>query len=206
MSSETATDPEAKIPARGPYAKTAGIRQAIAAAALDLVIERGHVDITTSEIAARAGMGKTAALYHLPTRDHMLIAAFIEHEERTHESESSTELEDFPEQAARGVQRDRIARLYQALLAESHRPDHPAHEYFQQHFRLGVSQYAAEIQRRQEQGLVAADVNPEMAARIIFAAWDGLQIQWLNDPAFDMADAMREVLSSVLYRRTAGSQ
>lgn len=183
---------------RGPYAKTAALREAIASAALDLVIERGHTEITTTEIAERAGMGKTAALYHFPTRDHMLIAAFIEHENRTHRLERSTDLEDFPEQAERGVHRDRIVRLYQAMLAESHQPDHPAHEYFAVHFGEGTAYYAEQIRARQAAGTVSADVDPELAARIILAAWDGLQIQWLNTPSFSMSAAMQQVLDSVL--------
>ncbi|PHP53540.1 TetR/AcrR family transcriptional regulator [Actinomyces ruminis] len=60
---------------RGPYAKTAAKREAIARAAYEVVQEVGHEHLTTAAVAQRAGMAERTMLYHFPSRDHLLVAA-----------------------------------------------------------------------------------------------------------------------------------
>jgi AcrR family transcriptional regulator len=183
---------------RRSYAKTHEVRDRIASAALDLVLERGHAAVTTTEIAARAGMQKTAALYHFPSKDHMLIAALEEHGRRTHASESANLLSDAAEQARRGVNRHAVVRLHQAMIAESHNPEHPAHDYFREHYRGGIEHFAEQIRTYQARGLVAPSVDPIASARLLLAAWGGLQTQWLIEPSFEMDAAMTGLMLSTL--------
>ena len=74
---------------RGPYAKTALRRAGIVDAALALVIEKGHRDVTTTEIAERAGVTESTLLYHFPTKDHLLVAVLAESEERDRQREAA---------------------------------------------------------------------------------------------------------------------
>ncbi len=43
-----------------------------------------------------------------------------------------------------------------------------------------------DIERRQKAGEVRTDVGAEALARLVVAAFDGLQLQWLYDKSVDM--------------------
>ena len=46
------------------------------------------------------------------------------------------------------------------------------------------------------------DRDPALMARIVVAAWDGAQLQWLLDPEVDMVAMMREAMGSTLQCAT----
>ena len=46
-------------------------------------------------------------------------------------------------------------------------------------------------------GEIAADVDCDIVARLLLAMMDGLQIQWLLDPDFDMARAFGTFCAAV---------
>jgi hypothetical protein len=50
------------------------------------------------------------------------------------------------------------------------------------------AQVAAAIVVRQEQGEVPAGIDPTRLATVLLAVSDGMQIQWMLDPATDMAE------------------
>ncbi|WIM98319.1 helix-turn-helix domain-containing protein [Actinoplanes oblitus] len=90
-----------------------------------------------------------------------------------------TERVSLPEICAALVRRNagqpEIVRLFAVLEAESLAPDHPAHDYFkarQDSTLAQLTELAKEL-----------TPEPETLARQIMALMDGLQIQWLRDPA-----------------------
>jgi AcrR family transcriptional regulator len=58
--------------------KSAETRRRLLDAAIECLIERGYANITSSEIAERAGLSRGAQLYHFPTKEELLIRA-VEH-------------------------------------------------------------------------------------------------------------------------------
>jgi hypothetical protein len=58
------------------------------------------------------------------------------------------------------------------------------------------------VRHDQEQGLLPADVDPFEFAAGVIALMDGLQVQWLLDPSFDIA----AVLAGYLDRFPKGDQ
>jgi AcrR family transcriptional regulator len=58
--------------------KSAETRRRLLDAAIDCLVDRGYANITSSEIAERAGLSRGAQLYHFPTKEELLIRA-IEH-------------------------------------------------------------------------------------------------------------------------------
>lgn len=71
----------------------------------------------------------------------------------------------------RNVRQPEIVRLFAVLEAESLAPGHPAHEYFRRRERRTVAAFA---------DLVEGD---QALARQVVALMDGLQMQWLREPA-----------------------
>ena len=52
--------------------------------------------------------------------------------------------------------------------------------------------------RRQDAGTVRTDVAPDVLARLVIAAFDGLQLQWLYDKDVDMADGLTQLVDVLL--------
>ncbi len=196
--------------ARGPYAKTAERRAAVARAALDVVIEKGHGALTTAEVARRAGMSERAMLYHFPTRDHILAAALeLSHDETRAALRSrkdpgadapDVDLGCVPiELVASTADRLRVVRLFAHLAGQAADPDHPAHDVLRRHNHEAVTAFAALVRRRQQAGLAHPDIDPGTVARQLLAVWHGLQAQWLVEPDFDLGDAVAQA-----FRRLTG--
>ena len=191
--------------ARGPYARTAQRRADIARAVLDLVVEKGHENVTTAEVARRAGSSEATVLYHYPSKDHLLVAALqraddADNEQHWAEAEpEGLDLDGLRVFARAATERERIMRLYAALAGHATTPGHPAQDYFAVHYRNAVARFAQSVEQRQAAGLAHPGLDPVEVARQVVAVWDGLQTQWLVDPAFDLGD----VLVSAFRRLTA---
>lgn len=185
--------------ARGSYAKTKGRRRAITEATLALVMEKGHRSVTTSEVAERAGLSEPGVLYHFSSKDELLLAALQLFDELEWSSLPTGEsIQQAPVRAAEGVKRTNIVRLHAAMYSEATDPGHPAHEYFKERMRRGDELMAESIRRLQAAGAADSGIDPLRASRWIHAAWEGLQLQWLADPNFDMEDELQRLIEVVL--------
>ena len=186
---------DASTSKRGPYAKTAARRTAIADAALEIIRTLGHQNLTTGEVARRAGVGERTLFYHFPTRDHVLVAAL----ERIDELSTSEALTHYatspPDEYLQRVIELLVesisgepwkAALSIALSGHAQDPDHPAHEYFVRHYATAVAGFAELIRSRQAAGLAHPDLDAEGVSRRFVAVWEGLQAQWLVNPSFDL--------------------
>lgn len=179
---------------RRPYAKTVERRHAIARAALEIVLEKGHRALTTAEVAVRASMSETAMLYHFPTRDHILVAAMELSDQESRKvltdefmrSESQRDEWPPPELARLSSEAEPVTRLFLALSAEAVNPEHPAHAYLKGHRQNAILEFAEGVKRRQVAGYALPGLDPQSVARQMVALWSGLRMQWLVDPNFDL--------------------
>ncbi|WP_345763493.1 TetR/AcrR family transcriptional regulator [Diaminobutyricibacter sp. McL0608] len=184
---------------RGSYAKTRERRRAIAEAALELVLEKGHRSLITADVAQRAGLSEPGVLYHYPTKDDLLLAAL----RLSDEFEWSTmplgeSVRRAPARAAESLRRINVVRLHTAMFGESSDPSHPAHEYFKERWRAGDERMVESIRRLQAAGLIDSTIEPHRASRWIHTAWEGLQLQWLAEQDFDIAAELESLIERVL--------
>src|SRR5262249_41997839 len=78
--------------------------------------------------------------------------------------------------------------LYCVLSAEATAPDHPAHQYFADRYQWLRKMLTNALQQMAGRGQLRPGVEPAVAARSALALMDGLQVQWLLNPAsVDMA-------------------
>jgi hypothetical protein len=91
-----------------------------------------------------------------------------------------------------------LTTLYAVASATANDPGHDSHAYFQERYAQVVADLARDIARRQESGEVRADVSATMLARLVVAAFDGLQLQWLYDKSVDMADGLTQLVDVLL--------
>jgi AcrR family transcriptional regulator len=197
-------------PRRGPYGKTRGRVEAIGRAAYDLVVEVGHRNVTVAEVARRTGLTEAQVLYHVPSRDHLLVAALEAADERSRQeygprpAPAGTVHPDPADSLAaavrEGLSDPNVLRLFASMGAEAADPEHPAHAWVRQHQQGAARGYAEMLVRLQERGWAHPDVEPERFGRQLVALWEGLQTQWLVDPSFDLGTEVGAALRTLARR------
>lgn len=202
----SATRPGAK---RGPYAKTPRRRAEIVEAATSVFATRGYHGGSLRDIARQIDLSLTSLVHHFSSKSDLLEAVL--------ESADST-ADWFGERAQqRGLKvaimelveinfsRAELLRLLAIVSSEASAPDHPAHSWF-------VARY--DNLAGATESMILADVaacrirsvtNPLELARILIATWDGLQLQWLLNPAYDMRGGMSRALDTLLPTADPGT-
>ncbi|MFJ8082279.1 TetR/AcrR family transcriptional regulator [Streptomyces sp. NPDC096205] len=196
---------------RGPYAKTAARRQEILDAALAAYAEAGSRGVSVRDIAQRVGMTDAGVLHHFGSRE-ALLAAVIEARDTVAAEEYAPETVLWrTELLAENAATPGLVKLFLDIAAASADPDHPAHAFFTGRYRRLREQIAALLLVGPPPGLRSAgpvsDPDADWAARVLLAATDGLQLQWLLEPSVDMAGdigRLRDVLVEVLEREGRG--
>lgn len=176
---------------RGEYAKTAERRRTILATALEVFAESGFRGASIREIASRVGMTDTGVLHHFGGKGKLLLEVV-----KQKESEDSGALHDpyLRDLVARNGRRPGTVRLFTTLSAEATDPDHPAHEHFVERYERVRGFSTSRLAEESAEGRIPAGVDPAIAARLMMAVMDGLQIQWLLDPTLDMDQAYNDFI------------
>jgi AcrR family transcriptional regulator len=180
---------------RGPYRKSA-VRQAdIVDMATQAFSERGFVGTSVREIAAAVGMTQQGLSYHFPSKEALLEAVLQRRDEYAVQRFGSSDLP--PLELLREVVRDAnpgLVRLSTMLAAEATNPEHPAHDWFTQHFRAARVLFTRLVERGQGAGEIRVDVPAEDLARLLSAAFEGHQLLWLLGVDPDFADSFETVI------------
>ncbi|MER5637929.1 helix-turn-helix domain-containing protein [Kitasatospora sp. NPDC002227] len=184
---------------RGPYAKSAAKRQLILEAALAAYAEAGSRGVSVRDIAERVGLTDAGVLHHFGGREALLTAVLEARDTAAAEKYGEGEALWRPDMLAENARTPGLVKLFVDLAAAAAEPGHPGHAYFTERYdvlrRRWAEQFAAGRPADQPETTIGAD--PEWAARILIAATDGLQQQWLLDPSVDMAGdiaRLRDVL------------
>lgn len=185
---------------RGPYAKTDMRRAALGAAALELIRQKGHRNVAVAEVAAAAEVSEPTVYYHFPTKEELLIAALQRHDEENMRARGSAygAIAEMGHRAAAGVERTHYARLYNELAGAAADPAHPANAFFRARWARSIATVSLDIERLQELGRVSRGVNAHQAAHLLLAAWEGLQLQWMQGPPFDIRATVEAHIRVVL--------
>jgi AcrR family transcriptional regulator len=176
---------------RGPYAKTAERRRSILATALEVFAESGFRGASIREIANRVGMTDTGILHHFGGKGNLLLELVKQKEDEDAEGLRDPYLRDL---VAKNATRGGTVRLFTTLSAEATDPEHPAHEHFVHRYESVRERVAERLARDSGEGRIPASVDPAMAARIMLAVMDGLQIQWLLEPSLEMDEAYNDFI------------
>ncbi|MFF0554754.1 TetR/AcrR family transcriptional regulator [Streptomyces sp. NPDC004266] len=172
-------------------------RADILRAALEVIAERGYRGATLGSVAERVGLTQQGLLHYYPTKEALLVAVLEERDRwdtsggRDREGWRLDLLESLVEYNA---MRPGIVQTFSALLGESVTDGHPAREFFTERYAQ-VRADMADILRLEFGERLPGGLTPERAAPLLTAVMDGLQYQWLLDPAaVDMPGAFRDFL------------
>lgn len=211
---------------RGPYAKGRERRREILRAALDAYSEAGVRGVPLKEIATRAGVTEAGLLHHFGSKEALLSEVLHARDAATAEALGDLLDRDHVRELARhNTTTPGLVRLFVDVVAAASSPDHPAHDGWRERYRRICALNEDGFERE-----VAAAADPQDASggeavpdgvcadgrlddaawmsRILVAAMDGLQLQWLLDGDVDMAADIARLHSALVAvgaraRRTA---
>ena len=176
---------------RGPYAKTAERRRTILATALEVFAESGFRGASIREIANRVGMTDTGVVHHFGGKGNLLLEVVKQKEDEDAGALRDPYLRDL---VARNGTRRGTVRLFTTLSAEATDPEHPAHEHFVKRYETVREHTTGRLRQDSAEGRIPASIDPAVAARLMLAVMDGLQIQWLLDPTLEMDTAYNDFI------------
>jgi AcrR family transcriptional regulator len=188
----------------GGYLKGRIRREDIITTAVAVFAEAGYHGSSLREIARRAGITHAGLLYYFPTKE-ALLAAVLERRDAEDEREHLAvppgldALRHLLVLAAHNVRHPGIVDVYARLAPEAVAADHPAHEYFEKHYRLARRYAVDSFKVLAERGELRDGVDPEQAGLNLVALMDGLQVQWLSNPAaVDPVELLRFYLQDLV--------
>jgi AcrR family transcriptional regulator len=170
-------------------------REQILAVATEMFGNAGFRGVSLADIAARVGISQPGLIHHFRSKEELLIATL-----ERRDAESSGHIEEaFRDSLVvdallslcrYNMENPDSVRLYSVESAESLEPGHPAHGFFRNRYARVRETVAERARRDQRSGHFATDVDPFEFAAGVIALMDGLQVQWLLDPSFDMASVL----------------
>lgn len=195
---------------KGPAGAGEATRERIVSAAAELFAERGFHATPMTSIAEAAQLSQTGLMHHFPSKD-ALLAAVLEQRDvrdyaaiaalRTETARGWDAFDDTVELVRLNADREAFVRLFTSLAGEAVDPEHPGHEWLGSHHAQAISVLARAIGEAVEDGTADPDTPADTIARQFVALMDGLQLQWLMDPAnVDMAHDISEYLATVRAR------
>ncbi|MEU6857340.1 TetR/AcrR family transcriptional regulator [Glycomyces sp. NPDC046736] len=164
---------------------------------IELVARRGSAGASLSQIAEAAGVSKAAVLYHFPTKNAVVEAAYesvihalVEHVEAAvaaHEGASAVEAYIRSLVAYLRARPDHARMLIAGIIG---RGDGPGEASSQSRWQP----VAAFVDAAKTAGTYRAQVDSRATAVIVNGAIDGIVAQGLDDPDFDTAHAADELV------------
>ncbi|MEV7419490.1 TetR/AcrR family transcriptional regulator [Streptomyces sp. NPDC089919] len=174
-------------------------RGEILQAAVEVIAERGFRGASLGAVAERVGLTQQGVLHYFPSKEALLVAVLEERDRWDTgggaRDGQSWRLDLLASLVEYNAMRPGIVQTFSALLGESVTDEHPAREFFTHRYGQVRAEMAAVL--RAEYGpRLPSGLTPERAAPLLTAVMDGLQYQWLLDPAsVDMPGAFRDFLT-----------
>jgi AcrR family transcriptional regulator len=206
-SRELATDE--RVVVRGPYRNGIRRRREIIETATRVFATVGFNGGSLRQIAVEVGVTPAAIARHFESKE-ALLAAVLEDWDRDTEVRTPPDargLECFVllrDSVVYNAQRRGLIELFLTLSAEASNPSHPAREFVRQRFRRVVAAGVAQLRHARDAGEVLPmdDETIGMEVRALYAMMDGVQLQWLIDPSFDLVSVFSGALGDILDRWT----
>nr|WP_264372747.1 MULTISPECIES: TetR/AcrR family transcriptional regulator [Streptomyces] len=173
--------------------------------AMETFATRGYHNASLAEIAERSGLTQAGVLHHFRTKAGLLTGVL--------ELRDKSDIEALGDGRPRGLgllrhlvntarlnaEREGIVRLYAVLSAESVTEGHPAQGYFRSRYAGLRELVVAALREAVEAGELAPALPVASVANGIIAVMDGLQVQWLLEPAaVDMVETTEQVITALI--------
>jgi AcrR family transcriptional regulator len=206
-------DPEGRRSrARGPYRNGIERRRQLVDAAWTLFARHGYAQASLRDIAAEVGVSPAGILRLFGSKEELLIAVLERWELETDLLSDRVELGTgaeffgaFGDLMRYHVEHPGLIELFLQLCTEATDPDHPASTWVRERYDRIVASAAENLATLQR--AAGVEVLPpaqrDLEVRWLFAAMDGLELQWIAEPAVDLV-GLSDALFDVTLQRWTG--
>jgi len=178
---------------RGSYQVSEARQKSILRHAFEVFSKNGFRGGSLKRIAELEGISEAGLLHHYKSKSELLIAVLEYRDVGTEYNFLPYEIttgEEFVHRwldlISHNMKNKGIVELFCILSAESTAPDHPAHEYFKNRYQQVIQLVTEYFQIMQKSGQLVEGSDPSELANELIALSDGLQVQWLLNPKWDM--------------------
>lgn len=184
--------------------------------AMDVFGQHGFKGGTLQRVAERVGLTPAAVLKLFGSKEGLLIAVLEHWGEVTSQAMGSPNrgyelLEAFKKLMRYHTRHRGLLELYVTMAAEATSADHPAHEFMTRRYGATLATMRRLFRDAIEDGhfrpLAEEEIDGE--AECLLATMDGLEIQFLLNPAFDLERSFAAFVDRLVARlsvsRPAGS-
>lgn len=175
-------------------------------ASIEIFGSKGFAGGTLQDIADQVGMTHAGILHHFGSKDQLLLDVLIHrdetdvaHLEGQHIPDGAALFRHLVKTAFLNAQRAGIVQAYAVLSAESVTDDHPGREFFEKRYRNLRGEVSQAFRVMCAEKGVENPANVANASAAILAVMDGLQVQWLLDPAaIDLGEASQFAIEAIV--------
>jgi AcrR family transcriptional regulator len=182
------------------YAGTEERREAVIQSAWEVFASRGFRGGSLREIAETVGLTQAGILHHFGTKENLLFEVLAYRERLNIIAPSVQGIGLFDHLRAivvRNSQTPGAVALFVTMSAEATDPDHPAHGFFVDRYKRTIDLFASNILLARLDGDLDVSIDPQSTAEELVAFLDGLQLQWLLNPALDMLNAFDRYIAKI---------
>jgi AcrR family transcriptional regulator len=191
---------------KGAYAKGIAKRDEILRTALDVIARNGYRRTSVRELADEVRLSQAGLLHYFASKDELFVEILRKRDEvdlaMTLES-GLTGVDALIAIVRHNAEVPGLVELYSVLSAEATEPSHPAHAFIGARYVQLREALRDDIRERQKRGDVPAHLDADQLAVAVVALSDGLQTQWLLDPAIDMAGTIERTWAAMIGRPDA---
>lgn len=192
---------------RGPYKPGIARRLQVLTAAVDVFGEFGYVAGTVQRVAERVGVTPGAIDKLFGNKEGLLIAVLVHWDEVTTEligaeTRGMALLDAFRRLMSYHVRHRGLLDLYITMAAEATSPKHPAHEFMTERYRRTLETMRGIFRDAVQEGAFRPLTEEEIGreAEWLLATMDGLEVQFLLDPTFDLERSFDAFLDALTAR------
>lgn len=185
-------------------ARSAAARQRVLRSALQAFAAHGYAGSSLAAIAADAGLTAAGLLYHFPSKEQLLVAVLAERDRldgarfRLGDASGMATLDRLEQLVRHNALVPGLVQAFTVLMGESAGDGHPARQWFHDRYPRRRASIANALRTGIEAGQIRGDVDCDAVAAQIVAMMDGLQVQWVLDPAHvDMSALFAHYLDGV---------
>ncbi|MCU1549892.1 MAG: transcriptional regulator, TetR family [Glaciihabitans sp.] len=185
----------AAVAQRGPYLKGQARREAILKGALNAFSELGSRKASMRAIAREVGISPALLQYYFASRDDLLLGVINEWDmSNTKRGENVSHFAGWLRSIRHNAVVPGLFHLYTTSVVEATDDDHPGRPFFKKRYERLTARINNELQVQQDKGNIPKDADKDRIARILLAVSEGLQIRWLHEPDFDIAEEFKFLL------------
>lgn len=197
---------------RGPYRRGIERRREVVAIATEVFGEFGFKGGTLQQVADRIGGTPAAVLKLFGTKEKLLLAVLDHWDGVTREiaqqgDPSLARLDGLAKLMSYHVEHKGLLQLYTTMAAEASTPQHPAHDYMVARYKRTLDDMKGQFRDAAAAGhlrpMTEAEVQRE--GEFLLAAMDGLQIQFMLVPDYDLVASFDDYVAAVLARLKAST-